>query len=179
LVWRFPASFQVQSAPLSERELELIRQGGAETAERFTFHWQDAAEPSNAAQPVSGTVMLVTSRTWRGQHRPERCFTVFGLTIDQSSTQLVEPDFPLRFLSLSGSGAGGRASAAYWLQSASKTTEDFGQRVWADMALQRERWVLVTVLLDREYGSQSPEIYRMFAELRGSVHRSFVEGGVP
>lgn len=171
--WSFSERLRVQPAHLSVRELEWIRQGGADLAERYTFEWMTVGEP------VKGTLMLLTSQTWRGQHRPERCFEVFGLTVSESSTYLSAPDFPLRYLTLTSSGEYGRVSAAYWLQSANRTTEDFGQRIWADLASQRERWVLVTVLFDREYSSHLPEINELFASLRVTVQRGLTEGRVP
>jgi len=177
--WSFPEDFQMESSPLSPKELAWIRQGGAETADRYAFRWQPAGQPSTGVQPVTGVVMLLTSQTWRGQHRPERCFEVFGLTVRGSFTSLAAPDFPLRYLTLSGAGLPGPVSAAYWLQSTNQTTEDFGQRIWADLGPRRERWVLVTLLFDREYNAHSADLVRLFAELRGSVARSLIEGELP
>jgi hypothetical protein len=91
----------------------------------------------------------------------------------------VTPGFPLRYLSLSAPGAPGQVSAVYWLQSASQTTEDYGQRIWADLAPRRERWVLVTVLLDRDYVSQLAELAPLFETLHGSVKSSLMKGSVP
>jgi exosortase O len=177
--WNFPVELSIQSSPLSTRELEWIRQGGAETADRYTFQWQDPGQGTTGSQSITGTVMLLTSRTWRGQHRPERCFEVFGLTIQESYTYLVNADFPLRFLKLSAPSRLDETSALYWLQSASQTTEDFGQRMWADLGPNREPWVLVTVLLDREVDPQMPEVSHLFVLLQSVVDRSLAEGGVP
>jgi hypothetical protein len=159
--------------------VEWIRQGGAETADRYTFQWQSPGQGTTGSQPITGTVMLLSSHTWRGQHRPERCFEVFGLTVQESYTYLVNPDFPLRFLTLTASGGLQRASALYWLQSAAQTTEDFGQRIWADLGPNREPWVLVTVLFDREVDPQMPELTHVFGLLQSVVDRSLAEGGVP
>lgn len=177
--WRFPEGLVMQPAPLSTQELQWIRQGGAETADRYAFQWQDDAGSVTGGQPVTGALMLLTSQTWRGQHRPERCFEVFGLTIDESYTFLPSPGFPLRYLALSGAGVAQPVSAAYWLQSASQTTEDFGQRIWADLGPRRERWVLVTVLFDQQYDPHLLELTRLFTALHTSVGRSLSEGGVP
>jgi len=171
--WSFTGDLVAKPAPLSEVELEQIRQDGAETADRFSFDWQ------GEGGTLRGAVMLMTSQTWRGQHRPERCFEVFGLTVQESFTYLVSTNFPLRFLTLSGSGGTERAAAVYWLQSASRTTEDFGQRIWADLEPGRERWVLVTVLLDREVEANAPELAGLFNALHASVERSLMEGELP
>jgi exosortase O len=172
-VWRFPDGLQLQSAPLSKQEQEWIRQGGAEKADRFTFQWQ------GAGQPVSGTLLLLSSQTWRGQHRPERCFEVFGLTVRESTTFLVSPGFPLRYLSLSGAAVPGQTSAAYWLQSANQTTEDFGKRIWADLRPERETWVLVTVLFDQQYDARRPELADLLTAMHASIASSLTERGEP
>jgi hypothetical protein len=127
--------------------------------------------------------MLVTSQTWRGQHRPELCFQVFGFSIREAITVLAAPDFPLRSLSLSHPALEGRSQAAYWLQSPSQTTDDYGQRIWADLRPKRERWVLVTVLFDPPSTAGSPvesqELASFYQALRALVGRSLNVGGVP
>jgi exosortase O len=181
--WLFSQDWQVRPAPLSTQEQEWIRETGATTADRYTFRWQPAEGASSASatavQPLAGTIMLLSSQTWRGQHRPERCFEVFGLSVQESFTYLEQPDFPLRFLALSGSGAPGPVSAVYWLQSTSLTTADFGQRIWADLSPQRERWILVTVLFDRRYDPQLPELASFLTALHTTVSHGLTEGGLP
>jgi exosortase O len=177
--WSFSSDISVQPALLTAQELAWIRQDGAENADRYSFEWQNDDPNVNGGMPVTGTFMLLTSQTWRGQHQPERCFQVFGLTIAESNTALVSPDFPIRYLSLSAPGVPGQVSAVYWLQSATQTTEDYGQRIWADLAPQRERWVLVTVLFDNDYVSQLPELDQFLDALHASVRSSMMKGSVP
>jgi exosortase O len=172
-VWRFPENLITQPAPLTIQELDWIRQDGAAAADRFTFQWQ------SDGRPVSGTLLLLSSSTWRGQHRPERCFEVFGLTVRESNTVLVSPELSLRYLSLSGPTVSGQASAAYWLQSAAQTTEDFGKRIWADLGPDRESWVLVTVLFDQQHDAGEPELADLLTALHASVEHSLENGGEP
>jgi exosortase O len=172
-LWNFDSNFQTQPAPLSAQEEEWIHQAGAQTADRYTFQWIESGQAQS-----SGVVMLLTSQTWRGQHRPERCFEVFGFTIQESATILAGPDFSLRGLSLTGPDNPEPVSAVYWLQSAEMTTGDFGQRIWADLQPRRERWVLVTILFDRQVDLHSPDLIQLLDTLRESVGRSLVEGGV-
>lgn len=171
--WRFLDEIKLAPAPLSAKELEWIREGGAETADRFTFNWQGTANPSiSGGQDVKGALMLLTSHTWRGQHPPERCFEVFGLTVNETVTVLVTPEFPLRYLTLSSPDSPAQVSAVYWLQSRQQTTEDFGQRIWADLGPQRERWVLVTVLFNQVVDPYSPEVASFLTALHASMERS-------
>jgi len=173
--WAFSTDLAVQPAPLSAEELAWLRQDGADQAVRYSFTWQ----PENAAQPVTGTFMLLTSQTWRGQHRPERCFQVYGLTVSETYTYLAGADFPMRYLALTAPGTLPPVSAVYWLQSPSQTTEDFGRRIWADLSPQRERWVLVTVLFDRDYAPQLADLNGFFDSLHASVGSSLQKGSAP
>jgi hypothetical protein len=88
----------------------------------------------------------------------------------------VDPDFPLRLVSLSYDGGQGRLSAAYWFQSLSHTTDDYGARVWADLAPRRERWVLVTVLFDGVQDARAVDSQALYRALHDGVARG-LEGG--
>ncbi|MBK9612467.1 hypothetical protein [Candidatus Amarobacter glycogenicus] len=68
----------------AERDLAHARR--REAAERWRFDWRG----------LRGSFIIVTSRTWRAHHQPERCFEVYGLSLDDSRTHLVDSDF-LRF----------------------------------------------------------------------------------
>lgn len=179
LEWDFRDLLTVQPAPLTSQELDWIRQDGAERADRFAFQWQNDNPLLNDGRPVTGTMMLVTSQTWRGQHQPERCFQVFGFTVEESFTYMAPPGFPLRHLALSAPGLPAQVSAVYWLQSASQTTEDYARRIWADLSPDRERWVLVTVLFDRAYFSNLSDLDRFLYSLHDAVGSSLMKGSAP
>ena len=152
--------------------MDWIQQSGADTADRFTFNWT-----GDSGAPVTGVLMLLTSHSWRGQHRPERCLEVFGFSVQESYTTLLSPVFPVRTLSLTSSDAPGQISAVYWLQSMGETTDDFGKRIWADLGSPQERWVLVTVLFNQARDPQTEELSGFFAALHDSVASSLDEGG--
>ena len=158
--WAFPAGLVTHPMPLTPDEVGWLTRGGGESAGRQRFEWRG----------LTGSMMLITSTTWRAQHRPERCFEVYGLSLEDSRTTLVAPDFPVRFVSL---GDGGRSmlSAAYWFQSASRTTDDYATRMWADLAPERERWVLVTILFDGVQDPQAADVQALYVALHGAVER--------
>jgi exosortase O len=139
---QFPVDMAAEGWALTKGEIKWLSDGGSTPvdAARWRFEWRGR----------SGSLLLIRSRTWRSHHRPERCFTVYGLEVQESQPTLVAPDFPLRQLSL-GSPGDPRPiySAAYWLQSADKVTEDYAVRIWDDLAPQPQPWVLVTVLFDQ------------------------------
>ena len=164
--WEFPAELVTEPMPLKPDEIEWLTRGGAESADRRRFQWRG----------ITGSMMLITSTTWRAQHRPERCFEVYGLSLDDSRTHLVAPDFPVRFVSL-GSGDGhGLLSATYWFQSADRTTDDYATRIWADLAPERERWILVTILFDGVHDPHAADIQAFYIALHDAVAHT-LEGG--
>lgn len=157
--WQFPADLQTEAMPLKPDEIEWLTRDGAESADRRRFVWGD----------VSGSMILITSRTWRAHHRPERCFEVYGLTLNESSTHLVAQAFPLRLVSLGKAGEVGQYTAVYWFQSASHTTDDYATRIWDDLSLERERWVLVSVVFDGVVDPQTAEIQAFYTVLHQAV----------
>jgi exosortase O len=159
--WEFSSELHAEPAPLRPDEVEWLTREGAGSADRWRFDWRG----------ITGSMILITSDTWRAQHRPERCFEVYGLSLEQSSTYLVRADFPLRFVSLGDRRGHGVLSATYWFQSAGRTTDDYGARMWADLAPRRERWVLVTVLFDRWHAPQEADLQMFFGVLHDAVQR--------
>ena len=159
--WEFPAGLVTQRMSLTPVEVGWLTREGAESAERRRFEWRG----------LTGSVMLITSATWRAQHRPERCFEVYGLSLEDSRTTLVAPDFPVRFVSLGNDDGRSLLSATYWFQSASQTTDDYATRMWADLAPERERWVLVTILFDGVVDPHAADLQALYVALHGAVER--------
>jgi exosortase O len=157
--WEFPAGLVTEPMPLKPDEIEWLTRDGAESADRQRFEWRG----------ITGSMILITSTTWRAQHRPERCFEVYGLSLDDSHTYLVTPNFPVRFVSLSDGDGHVLSSATYWLQSAERTTDDYGTRIWADLAPKRQRWVLVTILFDGVYDPHATDIQAFYTALHAAV----------
>lgn len=168
-VWEFPSSLQAAPWPLSPGEQEWLKESEVESAERWRFKWRD----------LSGSMLFVTSTTWRAHHRPERCFEVYGLEQDDPFTYMVAGDFPVRMLSLGANRQPNLYTAAYWLQSATQVTDDYATRIWADLAPEREPWVLVTVLFDAPYDPRAGDAQALYLALRQVVHQHLAEGKDP
>lgn len=77
--WKFPDSLVTEPMPLKPDEIEWMTRDGADSAERRRFEWRG----------ITGSMILITSRTWRAHHRPERCFEVYGLSLDDSAPILL------------------------------------------------------------------------------------------
>ncbi len=169
LSWRFPNELTATPWTLTTQERKWLESGGVEAAYRWRFDWHG----------LSGSMMFVTSTDWRAQHQPEHCFEVYGLSTDSSETFLVAPDFPIKLLSLGNSQLTGRLSAAYWLQSEQQITDDYATRIWADLASQKQRWVLVTILFDEEIDPQASEAQALYTALRYTVFTTLKGGQLP
>ncbi len=159
---QFPVELSVESWQLTAEELDWLTDSGKlpVSAARWRFEWRG----------MSGSLLITRSDTWRAQHRPERCFTVYGLQVQTSQPHLVAADFPVRQLTLGlADDPQPRFTAAYWLQSADVVTEDYAVRIWDDLAPQPQSWMLVTVLFDSPLDLEQPELTELFAVLRQSV----------
>ena len=106
--------------------------------------------------------MFLTSKSWRDQQRPERCFEVQGITIETAQTIFFDDAFSAQVVLVSGGPQ--QATALYWLQTGNRATDDFATRIWSDLGSERQPWVLVTLLLDDVYPPNSAEV-RAIAEL--------------
>lgn len=157
--WIFPPEIVTQPMPLKPDEIAALMRENAESAERFQFEYRG----------ITGSMILITSTTWRAHHRPERCFEVYGLTLDDSRTQIIAPDFPIRAVALSNQRTKETWSAAYWFQSPSRTTDDYGTRIWDDASPQRQHWVLASILFDRALDSDAEAVLSFYLALRASI----------
>ena len=166
---RFPADWDAAPWALSTGEQEWLARSGVQGAERWRFQYGE----------LSGSLLFVSSNTWRSHHRPERCFEVYGLKTDSSYTTLIASDFPIRVLTLSAEQGKHQLSAAYWLQSADQTTDDYATRIWDDLTPERQPWVLVTILFDEVIDPQSSEATALFRSLEEILAGSFAGGISP
>lgn len=163
--WEFPANLITTPMPLKSDEIAWLTRDGAESVERRRFEWHG----------LTGSMILITSSTWRAHHRPERCFEVYGLLLEDSHTYLITPNFPARFVSLGDGEHASLLSATYWFQSAGHTTDDYGMRIWADLAPRRERWVLVSILFDGVTEPGAAQAQTFYLALHQAVAR-YLEG---
>lgn len=163
--WIFPNTLHTRELPLKPDEIAWLTRDGAESATRLEFSWQG----------ISGSMILVPSRTWRAHHRPERCFEVYGLQLNDSRAQLVAENFPLRAVVLRDPKSDARLDAAYWFQSATRTTDDYGTRIWADTAAPSERWVLVSILFDQPLDANDARAVALYRALHESVAQQLAQ----
>jgi exosortase O len=139
----WPAQVKLQPLPLTDTETEFFSsQTSIKTVNAEKHRFQSGA--------LSGSMLVVSSTSWRSHHAPELCFVGNGLKVNQMAQTSLAPDFPVRWLSLQD----GKMSATYWFQSRSQTTDEFLSRIWSDLSRQSKSWVMVSILFDR---TQTPE----------------------
>lgn len=165
-IFSFQPELVVREWPFTPEEADWLSADGPLSANRWRFEWLEN----------TGSLLLITSDTWRAHHRPERCFEAYGLKIEASQSRLLSTDFPIRQVSLSGAKGSRQYTAVYWLQSPDRVTDDYALRIWSDIAPERTTWVLVTILFDRSIDPLEPEFSELYAGLRRSVDRSLLEG---
>jgi exosortase O len=163
---RLPATMTLREQPLTERESEWLTRDGADWFQRFRF-----TSSMGDGQSVAGSVILVQASTWRAHHRPERCFEVLGIKLGDSRTDLIASDFPIRVFRV-GDAPAETYAAAYWYQSPSATTDDFGARVWSDLTGNSQSWMLVSLVLENQADPASPPARAFIRALRDAVAQS-------
>ncbi len=101
-----------------------------------------------------------------------------GLSLDDSRTHLVLSDFPVRYILLGANQGGGRSlhAGTYWFQSARRTTDDYATRIWADVAPQRDHWILVTILFDDVVDPRDADVEAFYRALHSAVARNLDQG---
>jgi exosortase O len=162
--WDFPAALHSEALPLKPDELAGLTKGGAESATRQRFQWGE----------LSGSMILITSNTWRAHHRPERCFEVYGLSLEDSRTYLINNQIPIRYVALGDGDHHSLLSATYWFQSADQITDDYATRIWADLSPEKERWVLVSILFDDVVDPNDADTQAFYLALQEAVSTSLV-----
>jgi len=144
-------------------ELALFQSRGADAIGKWRFRIGE----------VEGELLLVESRSWRSQHRPDACHAAAGRTILADTPNLIAPApsapkgrvapsapkgrvapsapkgrmaFPVRRLEV---GQGEAVwTGYYWFQSARTTTDDYSARIWSALDGEAEPWVMVSLIVD-------------------------------
>ncbi|MBC8071701.1 MAG: hypothetical protein IAG13_25475, partial [Deltaproteobacteria bacterium] len=109
-------------------------------------------------------LVMVRSRSWRAQHRPDACHRGGGRRIDAERTTMLADDFPVRVLDLAD--ADGKRTGVYWFQSASTITDDYSARVWSALDGEAEPWVMVSLVLSGGLPLSDPDVVTLLHTLR-------------
>lgn len=159
----FADQLTLTEIPLTPDIKAWLTRDGAESADRYRFEWHSEHGTR------TGSMILISSRSWRAHHQPERCFEVYGLDVQDNGTHLVNHSMPIRQVDLADPAGEVDYTAAYWFQSADTITDDYGSRMWSDLSAPNTRWMLVTVLFDEGYPADDPAIQEFYLEMNKTV----------
>jgi exosortase O len=128
---------QAQAVPLNPYEQKFFAQYPGVTTQKQRFQFQG----------ITGSLVLVASPTWQAHHAPELCLTASGHHIESMVGQALTPSITGRWLELDG----GQKTAAYWFQSATRTTDDFFVRFRGEIFRTEPSWTLVSIVFDQPH----------------------------
>jgi len=150
----------VSASPITDQERAFAaEQGGAITKGTFEV------------EGLRGAAVFVTSRTWRAQHLPEHCLQAHGIALSELRPEWIDGHAVRYALAERPSGEG---TALWWFQSVDQATDDYTERIWADLTGDRP-WVLVSLLLDGQTPPTDPVLVRLVHDLGDEVARSLME----
>lgn len=151
--------FSTQSIPLTKQEEKFFATYPGATAQKQQFEFHG----------VSGSMLFVSSPTWRAQHPPELCLVSMGFRVNGIEKRQLTPDIAGNWLSLNG----GTRQAVYWFQSSQRTTDDFLSRTWGEVTRREPTWVMVSILFDRAYQPDNPEVVAFLTQVHHSLAQQF------
>ena len=138
----------------------------------FFADYSDSTDPATSIQKVqfefegiSGSLLLVSSPSWRSQHAPELCYSASGYHINRSVALQFLPNVLGRWLFLDEN----THSAIYWFQSSHHTTGDFLIRLWHEVTHHDPRWILVSILLNQPHHPDEPAVQKLLEFVHGAL----------
>ncbi len=150
-------AFQHTELELSPQEAAFLGRVGGSEARKIRFQ----------RESLSGTALFVETRRFRAHHPPEICLSASGARIDSIEELSFGRDRAARRLSIDG----GTRTALYFYQSGERTTGDIVERIWLDVFQRNDRWVLVSILIDRPVDAGDPALAELYESFRQGALR--------
>jgi exosortase O len=139
----WPANLAHQSLPLSKTETNFFGRHPQTQVLKQKFSYD------GDTKPITGSVLLVSSRSFRSQHSPELCFVGNGYQVNHLQAEQLA-NLPVHWLELNQ----GKYTATYWFQSQNQTTADYLTRMWSQIRHRQSAWVMVSVVFDQPHQPQ-------------------------
>ncbi len=155
LEWLAP--MQTQVVDLNPQERKFFASYAGVTTRKQQFQYAD----------LTGTSVVVASPTWQAHHSPELCLAAIGYQIAPRIERVITPEVTARWLSLDG----GKQSAIYWFQSATRTTDDYMSRFWDDIFRRESRWTMVSVVFDRPAAPDESTLQAFIKQTHDAIDR--------
>lgn len=99
---------------------------------------------------IKGTLIIVSSNSFKGHHNPELCLQSIGLAITRNNSILIHQK-PVRLLTF----ANEKLNGVFWFKNQNIYTDDYSYRVWHDIknGNKQNRWIQVTALFHQNYNT--------------------------
>ncbi len=130
-------------------------------AYKFTFNTND----------LSGSFLMAGKGNWKSHHLPRLCIQASGHSIKNEHTYLLDSSFPVRWLDLMEA----QYTACYWFQHESRITEDYADRIWAEISGTSKGWVMVSLLFKGNVKEEDKEVAKVMYQIKESVGQWITE----
>jgi exosortase O len=167
LTW--PSNLDHQPLPLSRLEQRFFDRHAQTQVQKQKFSYSAQTTPESST-PLSGSMLLVSTRSWLAQHPPESCFVGNGYEVNHLRTQQLAK-VPVRWLDLNG----GQYTATYWFQSPQHTTPDFLTRMWQQIGHRNTAWVMVSLVFDQPHQPQEAAVQDFVSAVHQTLQQNFTE----
>ncbi|WP_333150121.1 exosortase O [Microcoleus sp. B9-D4] len=155
---RLPEDIKSESIPLNPSEQKFFGNYPDTQTQKIRF----------VAGNLRGSMLTVASTSWQTYHAPELCFVASGIPVNGIEKKQLTPSVTARWLSLKNN----QLSAAYWLQSAQLTTDNFMSRIGSDLTHKNHNWVLVSILFDSSLQAENQEVKELASNVYTTVKQS-------
>ncbi|MEL6343951.1 MAG: exosortase O [Myxococcota bacterium] len=102
---------------------------------------------------LEGEVVMVRTHRFRAQHQPDVCLRAGGATLEAILPHELG-GIPVR-LAMASTHADQPATAVWWYQSATLTTDDYAHRIFAGLG-RRAPWIMVSLLVEGHHTPDDP-----------------------
>jgi exosortase O len=152
---QWASSMQTQEVALNPYEQKFFANYPGVTTQKQKFEFQG----------LTGSIVLIASPTWQAHHAPELCLTAIGYHIDRMVGEPLTPTVTGRWLTLDG----GKKTASYWFQSATRTTDDFFVRFWGEVFRKDPTWTMISIVFDQSHSTDEPAVQSFLTIVHDAV----------
>ncbi len=163
----------VETIELPDPALHPIELQPKEAALFRARHARAAGKWEVSLDGAQGQLVMVQGSSFRSQHRPDLCHLAAGRSVEQEIPVLLGPDLPARQLRLRGEGT--EAIAVYWFQSAERTTNEYGARIWAALDGDAEDWMMVSVMVQPPLPLDDPQLAALLQRVHAHAHTQLTD----
>jgi len=130
----------------------------------FNFEKASAQKFKVDFKSIQGSIIVVSSNSFKGHHNPELCLQSIGLKISSNNPILID-NKPVRLLTFNSD----KLAGIFWFKNQDTYTDDYSYRVWHDIknGNKNNSWTQVTALFNQNY--TAPDLQEFFTYLNKNI----------